>query len=123
MKSRGALTWFAVDCCIHTSQKVVQLSDDLKLDIDTVVGKITRLWAWAKTTGNENGFIGKLPDDEIAGIMRWKKKPCELISALVDNGFIDVDDGGNRWLHGWYEMNGKATEKSRNERERKSGNS
>ena len=52
MRSRGALTWFAVDTCIHTSPKVVDLASKLGLDLDTTVGKLCRLYAWAKTTGN-----------------------------------------------------------------------
>ena len=57
MRSRGALTWFAVDTCIHTSPKVVDLAAKLGLDLDTTVGKLCRLYAWAKTTGNESGYM------------------------------------------------------------------
>lgn len=111
MKSRGALTWFSLDCCIHTSPKIVKLSDALGLDLDTTVGKLCRLYAWAKSSGNVNGFIGMIPADEIAGIMRYKGKAKKLVDALLDSGLMDSSEAGMT-IHGWYEANGKSTEKS-----------
>ena len=111
MKSRGALTWFSLDCCIHSSPKIIELSAQLGLDLDTTVGKLCRLYAWAKTSGNVDGFIGRFPPDELAGIMRWTKKPKALVEALTKSGLLDEGEDGYR-LHGWYEANGKSTEKS-----------
>lgn len=119
MKSRGYTTWFAVDSLIHTSPKVLDLAERLGLDIDTTVGKLTRLWAWAKMAQNEDGNIGKLPDDELAGIMRWKKKPSVLMSAMLGAGLLERSDAGDLFIHGWYEVNGKSAEKARKDRERK----
>ena len=118
MKSRGALTWFSLDCCIHSSPKIVELSAQLGLDLDTTVGKLCRLYAWAKTAGNIDGFIGRLPADEIAGIMRWKQKPEKLIKTMTECGLLDESEDGYT-IHGWYEANGKSTEKSINDAMRK----
>lgn len=118
MAAGKKITWFAADCCIHTNPKVLELAEHLKLDVDTLVGKLCRLWAWAKLCGNESGHIGKLPDQEIADIMRWRKSPRILVQALVDLGFLDEDATG-KTIHGWYELNGKNTEKQRHDRERK----
>lgn len=117
MKSRGALTWFSLDCCIHSSPKIIGLSNALSLDLDTTVGKLCRLYAWAKTTGNVDGNICQLPADEIAGIMRWNKKPAVLVSALIENGILEKTGSGFS-IHGWYEANGKSTEKSINDARR-----
>ena len=119
MRSRGALTWFAVDTCIHTSPKVVDLASKLGLDLDTTVGKLCRLYAWAKTTGNESGYIGFIPNEEIAGILRWNKKPQVLVGALTSSGILDKDEDRGYTIHGWYERNGKSTEKARKDAERK----
>lgn len=112
------ITWFAMDCNVHTNPKTMRLADTLKLDVDTTIGKLSRLWAWAKSTGNETGNIGFLPDQEIADLMRWKKNPALLIKALEECGFLDAVDGG-KVLHGWGELNGDLCAKKRKDNERK----
>ena len=111
----------AVDCRIHQNEKVNDLADDLGLDVDALVGKLIRLWAWAKTAEIIDGRLGRLPSAEIAGIMRWNKKPDKLVDALICRGFLSVENGGGFTIHDWYEMNGKATEKSQKDRDRKLG--
>lgn len=115
----GRKVWVAVDCNAHTNHKVARLADLLKLDIDSTVGKLCRLWAWAKLSENEDGYIGNLPASEFAGIMRWSKKPQALLDALISAGFLDVNSCGEYTLHDWYSMNGKSAEKARKDRERK----
>ena len=121
MRSRGLTTWFAVDCLVHVSPKVLRFAELLRLDVDTAVGKLTRLWAWAKLAQSEDGALGPLPDAELAGIMRWKKKPDDLVNALILSGLLDTSADGALYIHGWYEVNGKSAEKARRERERKRG--
>lgn len=111
--------WIALDCNIHTNPKTLTLSYVLGLDVDTMVGKLTRLWSWAAQTGNETGDITYLPDEEIAAIMRWKKKPEALVMALIVHGFID-EVGDKKLLHDWQELNGKMMAKKRYDKERKS---
>ena len=53
------ITWFAIDCNLYTHPKMMKLSATLKTDVDTLVGKLGRLWAWAKLSGNEDGNIGQ----------------------------------------------------------------
>ena len=123
MKSRGMTTWFAMDALVHMSPKVLLFAEYLKLDVDTAVGKLARLWGWAKLSASETGELGPLPDEELAGIMRWKKKPDMLVKALFLSGLIDMEEGGVMFIHGWYEANGKSAEKARKDRERKRGGS
>lgn len=112
------ITWFAIDCNLYTHPKMLKLSATLKTDVDTLVGKLGRLWAWAKLSGNEDGSIGDLPAQEIADIMRWKKSASTLLTTLVDCGFLDVSEDG-KILHGWAELNGEFTRKKRRDNERK----
>lgn len=112
------IKWFAIDCNLFTHPKILGLSSSLNIDVDTLVGKLGRLWAWAKLSENEDGHIGHLPDQEIADIMRWKKKAGTLVDALVEHGFLDVCEGG-KILHGWAELNGEFTRKKRKDSERK----
>lgn len=112
------ITWFAIDCNLYTHPKMLSLSAALKTDVDTLVGKLGRLWAWAKLSGNEDGNIGALPAQEIADIMRWKKGAATLFNALSECGFLDVSEDGI-FLHGWAELNGNMTAKKRRDNERK----
>ena len=118
MRQRGDVTWFAIDCLIHTSPKIILLSEKLGLDIDATVGKIARLWSFAKQSRTEDGNIGKLPFDEVAGIMRWKKKPSDLVNSLIECGLLETNVNGEMIIHDWYEMNGKAAERARIDCER-----
>lgn len=111
--------WIALDCNIYTNPKTLALAEVLNLEVDTIVGKLGRLWSWAKQSGNESGDISYLPDEEIAAIMRWKKKPEILVCSLFSMGFIDITEEG-RFLHDWTELNGNLMSKMRYDRERKS---
>ena len=85
----------------------------------TTVGKLRRLWAWAKLLDIEDGNIGRLPAQEIADIMRWRKSAKTLVEAMLELRFLEQSEDGAYWIHGWYELNGKSTEKARKDRERK----
>ena len=113
------LIWFGMDCNIFTNPKVLGFAKAAKLDIDTTVGKLGRLYGWAAQCGNETGDISHLPLEEIAAIMRWKKKPEELVEALASNGLLDRTAGGGLSIHHWDEMNGKFMTQKRKDRERK----
>lgn len=112
------MAWFAMDCNIHTNPKVLALSQTLSLDVDAVIGKLSRLWAWAAQTENEDGDISHMPNSEIADLMRWKKKPAVLVDALKENGFIDMREDG-LFIHDWSSLNGKMLSKKRHDRARK----
>lgn len=119
MKMRGLTTWFAVDSMIHLNPQVLDLSTRLGIDVDTTVGKLARLWSWAKLAQVETGELGMLPDTELAAILRWKKKPALLTEALLASGVLSRKENGVLYLTDWYEMNGKSTERARKDRERK----
>lgn len=113
------MAWFAVDCNVHTNPKLFDLADALKLDPDTTVGKLSRLWAWAAQTENAKGHLGNIPAGELADIMRWKKKPEVLLDALIVCGFIERDESGIS-IHDWASLNGKHITSKLKDRERKS---
>jgi hypothetical protein len=103
---------------VHTNPKILNLSTLLKTDVDTIVGKIERIWAWAKIDGNESGEITHIPPAELARIANWNKKATVFMAALIECGFIDNIDG-RLFIHEWYKINGKLIEKQRKDRERK----
>ena len=113
------ISWFGMDCNIFTNPKVIGFAARAKLDIDAAVGKLGRLYGWAAQCGNETGDISHLPGDEVAAIMRWKKKPDDLIAALVLSGLLDRSPEGGLSIHDWDELNGNFMKKKRQDRERK----
>lgn len=113
------VTWFGMDCNIFTNPKVLDFAGMLKLDVDTAVGKLGRLYGWAALSGNETGNISHLPAEEIAAIMRWKKKAETLVAALLRSGLLDELEDGGLGIHDWDELNGNFLQKKRKDRERK----
>ncbi|HJB57944.1 MAG TPA: hypothetical protein H9714_10375 [Candidatus Flavonifractor intestinipullorum] len=111
-------SWFGVGCNIYTHPKVLGLARELKLDVDAAVGKLGRLYAWAAQNGNETGEISYLPPEEIAAIMRWKKRPQTLLAALEAQGLLERQESG-LFIHDWEEYNGAFLRKKRRDRERK----
>lgn len=112
-------SWFSMDCNIYTNPKVLQFAKEAKLDVDTAVGKLGRLYAWAAQCGNEDGDITFLPPQELAEIMRWKKKPADLVGILVSVGLLDQMEVGALVIHAWDERNGAFLRNRRKDRERK----
>ncbi|MEG2383482.1 MAG: DnaD domain protein [Oscillospiraceae bacterium] len=112
--------WFAVDCNVYTHPKVLDLAQLLSIDVDTLVGKLGRLWSWAMLSGSETGEMPHMPEQEIADIMRYKKPAKKLVAAMLQCGLIDIT-GETLYIHDWTELNGGFAEKKRKERERKSG--
>lgn len=112
------ITWFAVDCNIYTHRKVLALAQLLSIDVDTLVGKLGRLWAWAMLAGSETGEMPHMPEQEIADIMRWKKPAKKLVTAMIQCGLLEEVDG-TIFIHDWTELNGGLAERKRKERERK----
>ena len=108
-----------LDCRVHTNPKVIRLAEILHLDTDAAVGKLCRLWAWAKMGGIEDGNLGPLPTEELSMIMGWRKRPALLLDALLESGLMEIGPDGDLFLHDWYDINGKSTEKMRKDRERK----
>ena len=113
------MIWFGMDCNIFTNPKVMSFAAGIKLDVDAAVGKLGRLYGWATQCGNESGDISHLPPEEIAAIMRWKKRPETLIDTMVSSGLLDRRDGGGLFIHDWDELNGNFLKNRRKDRERK----
>lgn len=113
------ITWFSMDCNVYTNPKILQFAQEAKLDVDAAVGKLGRLYAWAAQCGSEDGDITFLPPQEVAEIMRWKKKPGLLLELLERCGLLARTETGQIRIHGWDERNGSFLRNRRKDRERK----
>lgn len=83
--------------------KFKKLQRRLDLSLWQAKGLLQTLWDFAR--GNAPaGDVGKYEDDELAIGIDWRGDPQDLISALIDNGWLDRIDGPGRLIiHDWWE--------------------
>ena len=111
------MAWLKVDETLCDHPKVLALADALRLDKDSVTGKLLRLWTWA-LNNREDGILAKRDAETIAEVMRFKGKAGRLIQALVEAGFLDENVEGWR-IHDWTDYAGSYIEKRTAANERK----
>ena len=119
MRYRGMSSWYAVDACLHTLPSTLDLAQKLGLDLDTTVGKLCRLYSWAKLAGLEDGNLGYMPPEELAGICRWHSKPEILLAALLSSGLLARTEDSGYTICGWYALNGHFNAEARKAAQRK----
>jgi hypothetical protein len=82
--------------------KTKRLKRLLKRPLYQIVGVLETLWLLAADCADE-GNIGKFTDEEIADYLEWDGNPVELVRALSDAGWTDLDASGRPVIHGWIE--------------------
>ena len=87
------MAWMELHDTLPDHPKVICAAAALKLDKDTFVGKLTRLWLWA-LNHRESGFLRDNEAETVAEIMRFKGRPAALMAALLGAGVLDVTEGG-----------------------------
>ena len=98
------MAWMELHDTLPDHPKVICAAAALKLDKDTFVGKLTRLWLWA-LNHRESGFLRDNEAETVAEIMRFKGRPAALMAALLGAGLLDVTEGGYM-IHDWQESVG-----------------
>ena len=82
--------------------KFKKLRARLNIPIPHAVGLLEILWhVVAKNC--PAGDVGRLSDEDIALMLEWEGDPAELITALVETGWIDTDDEFRLIVHDWSE--------------------
>lgn len=82
--------------------KTKRLKRLLKIPLYRAVGILETLWLLCVDCCDE-GNIGKFTDDEIADYLEWEGSPSELVRALSDSGWTDLDSHGRPVIHDWLE--------------------
>ena len=111
------MAWIRVDQSIRDHRKIYDLSDALNISVPLTIGLLICLWLWGMdntTSGNLDGISART----IARAAKWDGDPEQLLDALIDSGFIDVDDAGRKFIHDWAEYEGKYISARECERER-----
>lgn len=98
------MAWIELHDTLPDHDKVLELSEALKMDKDMVVGKLVRFWTWA-LNNREDGFFKARDVATIAEVMRFAKKPQTLVNALVNARLLDATPDGY-YIHDWDERVG-----------------
>lgn len=98
------MAWIELHDTLPDHDKVLELSEALKMDKDMVVGKLVRLWTWA-LNNREDGLFKARDVATIAEVMRFAKKPQILVNALVEARLLDATPDGY-YIHDWDERVG-----------------
>jgi len=94
-------------------------ADDLDIEPVLLLGMLVSLWLWA-LDNTPDGGLDNISNRTIARATRWpEKKADQLMTALINNGWIDRTEGGGLALHDWSEYGGKLTERRATDRARK----
>lgn len=98
------IPWIQVYSNLTTHPKTARLAEELKLSSSFVspgivaAGILVGIWTWAIQNAYD-GDLSRSNPSVIADACRWKKKPEQLIAALMASGYLDPD----MKLHDWTE--------------------
>jgi hypothetical protein len=91
----------------------------LRVDRHKLVGHLVALWIWALDNVPSSGSLAGITDVDVEEAAEWPDELAgTLVPALVDAGFVDVEDDG-RYLHDWDDYAGRLLKKREADRDRK----
>lgn len=108
-----AVSWIKVEVILPDKPEVVAMAAELKMkDIDTVVGKLIRLWSWAdQQTVTGNGML--VSGAYIDRLVFYKG----FTKALISVGWMCGEDGSQKFVN--FERHNGETAKARAESARR----
>lgn len=113
------MAWIESHQSLAKHRKLLRLSGILRVDRVTMIGHLHLLWWWGMDNADIDGSLGDVTPYELAEAAEWRGDPQEFASALVEAGFVDLDDDGGYVLHDWYDYAGKLNERRERDRIRK----
>ncbi|WP_213577603.1 hypothetical protein [Paenibacillus lautus] len=111
------MAWLESHQSLGRHIKTKRLSRKLGITVPATIGHLHLLWWWAMDN-LPDGCISLLEPEDIADEMMWTGDADELLSALIDVGFIDEIDE-ELFIHDWHDYIGKLVDKRRTDAERK----
>ena len=113
------MAWVEVHQSLREHRKLYSCADDLDIEPVLLLGMLVSLWLWA-LDNTPDGGLDNISNRTIARATRWpEKKADQLMTALINNGWIDRTESGGLALHDWSEYGGKLTERRATDRARK----
>lgn len=113
------MAWVEVHQSLRDHRKLYACADDLDIEPVLLLGMLVSLWLWA-LDNTPDGGLDSISNRTIARATRWpEKRADQLVTALINNGWIDRTEDGGIALHDWKEYGGKLTERRATDRARK----
>lgn len=109
--------WFEAHDTLARHPKTLKLARILKVDRRYAVGLLHDLFSWGLYAAQKDGTLPGLGADDIAAALDWSKKQ-DVVSALLESGYMDTTDSGEYRIHNWYEYAGRIADKRESDRER-----
>jgi len=113
------MAWIRVETSLPTHRKTRRLAQLLGISRREASGLLLELFSWAGqgavpydgalSAGQSDGPSTGL-SEEMSEAVGWKGESEQLLTALVDSGYVDLEDGIYR-VHDWYDWNGKFAER------------
>lgn len=115
-------TWYKAYQTLSRHPKTLKLARLIKADRRYAVGLLHDLFSWGMDVAGKYGELPDLEAEDIAAALDLAgKKGTGTVQALVDCGFLDLEDGSYS-IHDWYDYNGNLAERREKDRVRKSKN-
>lgn len=88
---------------IGTTEKLKfkNLQRRLRLPLWQAVGLLEALWKVVVCRNTPAGDVGRLSNEDIAGLLEWDGDADELVDALVATGWVDSDPVHRLLIHDW----------------------
>lgn len=83
-------------------KKMYDLAARLKIELPHAVGIMEMLWQHASQFARQ-GDIGTMDDSDIAGAVKWPKRPDALIEGLVGAKWLHRHEEYRLYIHDWPE--------------------
>lgn len=93
---------------LRDHRKILDLSAELDMPEPHVTGHCVYLWLWSI----DNAPGGKLSSSErtIERAAGWQGERGAFFQAMLNAGLLERDEGGQVWIHDWFDYAGKLME-------------
>lgn len=103
------MAWIESHQALGQHPKTRKLARKLGCSVPAAVGHLQFLWWWALDYAPD-GDVTRFEEDDIADAVLWEGAGSQLMAALIDAGFIDLEEDVKR-IHDWGEYAGRLLDK------------
>lgn len=103
------MAWIESHQALGQHPKTRKLARKLGCSVPAAVGHLQFLWWWALDYAPD-GNVTRFEEDDIADAVLWEGAGSQLVAALIDSGFIDLE-GDEKTIHDWDEYAGRLLDK------------
>ncbi len=112
------MSWIESHQELANHPKTKKMARKLGETIPSTIGRLHFLWWWAMDYA-QTGDLSKFEPSDIADAVMWDGNPNEVLTALIESGFIDACEDGTLAIHDWNDYAGRLIDKRKQNTERK----